>query len=64
MAKLLLLGIVWFTAIVPLLFANERSARRALRTVQIVCLIGIVVWSYLARVWYPIEAPLWKQVPQ
>jgi hypothetical protein len=64
MAKLLLLGIVLFTAILPVLFVSSRSPKRALRTIQILCFLGVVFWSYLARVWYPIYAPLWEQIPK
>jgi hypothetical protein len=63
LAKILLLGIVWFTALVPLYYAGSPTPKLALRRVQIVCLVGVVVWSYLALVWYPVYAPLWKQVP-
>jgi uncharacterized membrane protein len=64
LAKALLLGIVWFTAIVPLALATARNPKRALRTVCIISLLGIAFWSYLALVRYPIYVPLWQQMPK
>ena len=64
MAKLLLLGIVLYSAIVPLLFATTSAPKRAVRNLWILHLIGVVVWSYLALVKYPIYVPLSEQTPK
>jgi hypothetical protein len=64
LAKILLLGIVWYSAILPLFFATSRAPKRALRNVCILSVLGIVVWSYLALVKYPVYAPLWEQIPK
>jgi uncharacterized membrane protein len=63
LAKILLLGIVWYSAIMPLFLAGSRAPKRALRNVYILSIVGIIFWSYLALVKYPVYAPLWEQHP-
>lgn len=53
MAKLIILSIVLVTFAVPIRFAVAPSPRAALRKVQVVLFVYIVVWAYLCLHWYP-----------
>lgn len=63
MAKLLLLGIVLYSAIMPLLLSKTSSPKRTLRKIWLLHVLGVMVWSYLALRLYPVYAPLWMQIP-
>jgi hypothetical protein len=53
LAKLILLGIVFFTSIVPLAASSSTNARRTIRRIQIWTVVAVFVWAYACRVWYP-----------
>jgi hypothetical protein len=53
MAKLILLGIVLFTSILPALLCNVRSVERALRWIQVLTVMAVFIWAYACRVYYP-----------
>ncbi|MGD0675888.1 MAG: hypothetical protein ABSC94_10745 [Polyangiaceae bacterium] len=58
MSKLILLGLVMFTAIAPILVSTGQSSKRRLRTVQVLTFLLAFVWAYACRVWYPSLVPL------
>lgn len=53
MAKLIILSIVLFMAIVPITASTKRSPKRALRSVQIMTFVVTIIWTYACRNWYP-----------
>jgi hypothetical protein len=63
LAKLLLLGIVLYSAVMPVMLSTAPSPKRALRNVWILHLVGVLIWSYLALNKYEVYAPLSDQVP-
>ena len=58
MPKLILLFIVGAMAVVPVFFATRKSARKALREVQLVFVAAVCVWAYMCINWYPQLVPL------
>jgi hypothetical protein len=53
MSKLILLALVLESVAVPILMAESRSPRRAVRYVQYGTLAFVWVWAYLCLTWYP-----------
>ena len=58
MAKLILLGIVLFTTILPLLASSSSNPRRAVKWIQIVTFVAVLIWAYFCRTWYPALVPI------
>jgi hypothetical protein len=58
MAKLIILSIVLFSFAVPVYLSTARQPRRALRRVQTLVLVFIVVWALMCLKWYPQLVPL------
>jgi hypothetical protein len=58
MAKLIILSIVLVSFAVPVWFSTSTQPRRALRRVQQIILVFIVVWAYMCLHWYPQLVPL------
>ncbi len=53
MAKLILIGIVFFTALVPMAYAKRNGPERNLRTVQILTVLAAFAWALACRHCYP-----------
>ena len=53
MAKLILLAIVLFTSVLPLVESSSANPRRTIRRIQILTALGVFVWAYACRTWYP-----------
>jgi hypothetical protein len=58
LAKLIILSIVLVSFVLPVWLSTEKHPRRAVRRVQHLILIFIVVWAYLCLHWYPELVPL------
>ena len=53
MAKLILLGIVFFTTLVPIACATRSHPERSLRTIQILTVLAAFAWAVACRHYYP-----------
>ena len=53
MAKLIIFSIVLISFIVPVRLSTGANARRALRRVQVILFVYIVVWAFMCLIWYP-----------
>lgn len=49
MAKLILLGIVFFTALLPVWYARRDRPERNLRTIQLLTLVAAFFWAVACR---------------
>ncbi len=58
MAKLILLGIVLFTSILPVTVSASKNPRRTIKRIQIMTGIAVCIWAYLCRNWYPELVPV------
>jgi len=56
--KLILLGIVLFTSILPVTLTASKNPRRAVKRIQIMTGIAVCIWAYLCRNWYPDLVPV------
>ncbi|MGH7435608.1 MAG: hypothetical protein ACRENE_08030 [Polyangiaceae bacterium] len=53
MAKLIVLGIVLFTALAPIPYATRSHPRRNLRTIQVLTVLAVFAWAVACRHYYP-----------
>jgi hypothetical protein len=53
MAKLIILSIVLASFAIPILLSISPQPKRALRRVQKLILIYIVIWALMCLYWYP-----------
>ena len=58
MPKLILLGIVLFTSILPVAVSSSKNPKRAVRRIQMMTGIAVCIWAYLCRNWYPDLVPI------
>ena len=58
MAKIIILSIVLMSIGAPIWYSGAANSRRALRRLQTVMLLFIVVWTYLCLRKYPALVPL------
>lgn len=49
MAKLILLGIVLFTALLPIWYAKRAAPEKNLRTIQLLTLVAAFFWAVACR---------------
>ena len=58
MAKVIILSIVLMSFGVPVWLSTAPQPRRALRRVQTILLVYIVIWAFMCLYWYPSIVPL------
>jgi hypothetical protein len=58
LTKLIIFSIILASFIVPMGLSTGAQPRRALRRVQIIMCILIVVWALMCLIWYPQLVPL------
>jgi hypothetical protein len=51
--KLIILSVVLVSMAAPTWFAASAKPRKALRQVQVIVLVFVVVWGYMCTHWYP-----------
>jgi hypothetical protein len=58
LAKLILLSIVFFMAVVPLALATRPAPKRTMRLIQILTFVAVLLWALACRRWYPQLVPV------
>ncbi len=58
MAKLIILSVVFMSFGVPVWLSTSLKPRRALRRVQAIIVIYILIWALMCLQWYPAIVPL------
>jgi hypothetical protein len=58
MAKLILLSIMIYMTVVPVMVSQRPSPKRTLRAIQILTLLGVLLWALACRKYYPELVPV------